>query len=578
MKKIILSSLMAAAAAVPALAGVDNINYQAVIKNGNNVVSSKAVEMKFELLDKAENVVYTEDQTATTNAAGYVSCQLGGEALSTIEWGDLTLRVSINLGNGYEVISNEAVSSVPTALYALRSADSDEIKAAVEELMIENESNKTSILGINAELVKFDGFIEDVENFNNDLSEKLEPMMGLNYEEINEFHERVSDRLVVLSESNDEIVEAVEGLVKENEDIKANLKDLGADAAQIEGLAQKVENVEGTLKTIIQGEDGEEGMFVQIGNALGEIGETVEGLVKENEDIKANLRDLGADVAQIEGLAQELDELNNNTDAFATMVEGRFDKVEKGLADTDTAIEQLTEQTDAFATMVENRIDKLQGEVATLDNDFENLGENLNNVGTIARANEQAIDELNTNTEAFATSVETRFDKVEKELSDAQNDLANLGENFEKVGEIVRANETAVNELNTNTEAFAEMVETRMDKVEKELADTDNDIENVKENLTNAFTAVNAEIAEINGQIENLNQVAAVARANEEAIEQLNTNTEAFAGLTENRIDRLQKDIEIVSDEVQVLKDTLDQLIQALKDLDVLPTAFSAGK
>lgn len=73
MNKFLLSSLIAAAAAVPAFAGVNNINYQAVIKDAEGVVKDKQVELKFELLDNA-TVVYSEEQAPTTNAAGLVVC------------------------------------------------------------------------------------------------------------------------------------------------------------------------------------------------------------------------------------------------------------------------------------------------------------------------------------------------------------------------------------------------------------------------------------------------------------------------------------------------------------------------
>ncbi|MDE5871282.1 MAG: hypothetical protein K2H22_05035 [Muribaculaceae bacterium] len=306
MKKILLSSLIAAAAAVPAFAGVDNINYQAVIKNGSNVVANTEVAMKFELLDKAETVVYSEEQSQKTNASGYVACQLGkDDALSTIEWGDLTLRVSVNLGNGFEIISNEAVSSVPTALYALRSADSDEIKEVVEELMLDNESTKTSLIGVNAELVKLNGFVEEVDAFNTDLVEKLEPMMGLNYEEVNDFHQRVSETLLALNEN--------------------------------------------------------------------------------------------------------VDEMFTNTDAFATMVEGRFDSLQKLIENTDNDLENIKEN-------LTNAFEAKDAEIAEINAQLENL----NQVGAVVRANEEAIEQLNTSVESFATMVEGRFDKVEKELGDTQ--------------------------------------------------------------------------------------------------------------------------------------------------------------
>ncbi|MDE6696912.1 MAG: hypothetical protein K2K25_08525, partial [Muribaculaceae bacterium] len=240
MKKILLSSFIAAAAAVPAFAGVNNINYQAVIKDGNSVVANKEVSLKFELLDDTDKVVYTEEQTPTTTEAGYVSCQLGQDKdITTLNWGDLSLQVSVDLGSGYQVISKGAVSSVPTALYSLSSADTDALRGEIDD----------------------------------------------------------------------------------------------------------------------------------------------------------------------------------------------------------------------FANLVEYRFDMLQNQADITDSDLENLKENLNMVSEIVRTNETAVDELNTNTDAFATMVEERFDQLQNQADLTDSDLESIKENLTMISEVVRANETAVDELNTNTDA-----------------------------------------------------------------------------------------------------------------------------
>lgn len=113
---------------MPAIAGVNNINYQAVIKNGNHIMANQEVTLKFDLYENGE-VIYSEEQTKTTTDGGYVSCLIGeNDDISGLNWGNLSLEVSVNLGGGFEVISRGPVSSVPTALYALRTAETDEIK------------------------------------------------------------------------------------------------------------------------------------------------------------------------------------------------------------------------------------------------------------------------------------------------------------------------------------------------------------------------------------------------------------------------------------------------------------------
>ncbi|MDE6552031.1 MAG: hypothetical protein K2K98_03575 [Muribaculaceae bacterium] len=352
MKKFLLSSLIAAAAAVPALAGVDNINYQAVIKDGNAVVADKSVALKFELLDKADKVVYSEIQYAKTNAAGYVSCQLGQDKdITELEWGDLKLSVSVDLGSGYQPVSNEAISSVPSAIYSLRSGDTDTLREEV--------------------------------------------------------------------------------------------------------------------------------------------------------------------------------------DAFATMVENRFDQLQG---------------------MVEFEVDEINGQL-----------ENLNNVSTIVRANEEAIDQLNTDTDAFATMVEGRFDQLQKDVENLDNDLENIKENLTNAFNVKDEEIAEINGQLENLNNVAAVVRANEEAIEE----MQGDFKNLDENLTNGFKEMDAKFEEVNGQLENLNQVAAVARANEEAIASLEESTDAFATRVENRFDLLQKEVELMNpeEEIKSLKATIANLEEEIDNL-----------
>ncbi|MDE6512528.1 MAG: hypothetical protein K2L00_10635, partial [Muribaculaceae bacterium] len=404
MKKILLSSLMAAAAAVPAFAGADNINYQAVIKSGNNVVTNQTIELKFELLDNSEKVVYSEDQSVMTNDAGYVSCQLGRENdLTTIEWGDLTLRVSANLGGGYEVISTEAVSSVPTALYALRTADSDEIKEAVEELMQETELNKETILGINAEIVRLDGLTEEFATI-----EQVDQFATMNEARIDKLQEQVDQA-----------------------DKKAE-----EDYMDLKGSILKIE----TNLSALQG--------------------------KQLEDNNA---------------------LTDQIDAFATMNETRLDKMQNQMDLTDATVEENYDELKGFIERNEKNISVLQGTV------------------------NEKVEALENSLSAIASPTDP--DSMMNQINNA------MGELGEAVEGLVKENEETTSRLNAISADVAQ-IEGLAEKVDG----LDGDLENIKENLTNAFEAKDAEIAEINGQLENLNNVAAVVRANSEANETLDAD------------------------------------------------------
>ena len=240
---------MAAAAAMPAIAGVDNINYQAVIKDADGIVKDTKVDLKFELLDD-QTVVYTEEQAPTTNASGLVVCQLGGDdALTDLNWGNLTLKVSVNLGHGYQVISNEPISSVPTALYALKSADSEMIIDEVQTLILENETTKETILGINAELVKLNGVADDVEDLKQsfeNLGENLDnsfSQMQAQFDEVNGQLENLNQVAAVVR-ANEEAIETLQGDFNNlGENLDNSFSQMTAQFDEVEGQLENLNQV-----------------------------------------------------------------------------------------------------------------------------------------------------------------------------------------------------------------------------------------------------------------------------------------------------------------------------------------------
>ncbi|MDE7347233.1 MAG: hypothetical protein K2N48_10920 [Muribaculaceae bacterium] len=455
MKKLILSTMIAAAAAIPALAGVNNVNYQAVIKDGNNVVANKEVAMKFELLNGTE-VVWSQEQKPTTTANGLVACQLG-EGIDAIDWNaDLTLQVSVDLGNGFEVISNEAVSSVPSAL---RSADAQELYPVVIELMEDNENTKETLLGVNAQLAQLDGFIEEVsdfhervsealinlnelsesyDEFNQRISDELQKLIGLDYEELGDFNQRVSDRLAYLSD----LLDTIEGTDYANmvTELKAKLEELSTYSSKIEELEAFNDRLSEQLEPMV-------------------------------------------------GLNYE--EIND----FHERVNG--------------ALINLQEVTDEIS------------------GDLENIKENLTNA----------------------------FEAKDAEIAEINSQIENL-QNFATVVQ----EEYATNE---SVEAAFDRLGTTLDKLQKQADATDTDLKNIEENLTNAFEAKDAEIAEINGQLENLQNFATVVQeeyATNESVESMATNYDAL-------IEKVQNNVGVIGNEVEGLSKDMEDVKANVKDM-----------
>jgi uncharacterized protein (TIGR02145 family) len=106
------------------------MSYQAVIRNSNDsLLISTQVGMRISLVQGTPTgtVVFSETQTATTNANGLVSLQIGmGTAVSGtfagIDWAEgpyyVKTETDLNGGANYTIISSNEILSVPYALFS----------------------------------------------------------------------------------------------------------------------------------------------------------------------------------------------------------------------------------------------------------------------------------------------------------------------------------------------------------------------------------------------------------------------------------------------------------------------------
>lgn len=134
-----------------------SINYQAVVRDGEtgSELVNQFVGMRFTILGDGPNsdAVYQEEHIIETNAFGLVNLRIGnGEeplgSMEDIEWGvgEKWLQVEIDLGDGYEEISNSRFVSVPYALHAdvaatadnVDDADADPTNELIDTLVFDN--------------------------------------------------------------------------------------------------------------------------------------------------------------------------------------------------------------------------------------------------------------------------------------------------------------------------------------------------------------------------------------------------------------------------------------------------------
>ena len=130
MKKLIFSFLFLLASTAAWAQVPQQISYQSIIRDGNNVVvASSPVGIKISLLQGSAtgSAVYVETHRKTTNANGLVSLEIGtGTVLSgsfaSIDWSNGPYLIQTETdpmgGVNYNILGIAALNSVPYALYA----------------------------------------------------------------------------------------------------------------------------------------------------------------------------------------------------------------------------------------------------------------------------------------------------------------------------------------------------------------------------------------------------------------------------------------------------------------------------
>lgn len=130
MKKNILMAVFCLILSAMSFAQVPQMmSYQAVVRGSdNNLVVNQQISMRVSILQESTDgvAIYTETHSATTNANGLASIEIGNgtsnDDFSAINWANgpyfVKTETDVNGGENYEIVGVSQLLSVPYAMYA----------------------------------------------------------------------------------------------------------------------------------------------------------------------------------------------------------------------------------------------------------------------------------------------------------------------------------------------------------------------------------------------------------------------------------------------------------------------------
>ena len=145
-----------------------SMSYQSVLRNSSNaLVANTAVGIKISVLQGNLDgiAVYTETQTATTNANGLVSLQIGTGSptigtFSQIDWANGPYFIKTESdptgGSNYSITGTQQLASVPYALYAAKSGGNAFETTAMDPTAIYNTNTGNVGIGTDDPHAKLD--------------------------------------------------------------------------------------------------------------------------------------------------------------------------------------------------------------------------------------------------------------------------------------------------------------------------------------------------------------------------------------------------------------------------------------
>ncbi|NND32954.1 MAG: collagen-like protein [Saprospiraceae bacterium] len=141
-KRIILFIMLIICWVSAALAQSAGFHYQASLRDaGGNALSNQNLTVRLSI-QSADGLLYGETQQTSTNDFGIFSIEVGSQSpteFSELPWGKgpMTMDVEIDDGGGFSTFGTTNLTSVPYALFAVKSGDSN----SIEDIQVDEQGN-----------------------------------------------------------------------------------------------------------------------------------------------------------------------------------------------------------------------------------------------------------------------------------------------------------------------------------------------------------------------------------------------------------------------------------------------------
>ncbi|MDE6844009.1 MAG: hypothetical protein K2J24_10840, partial [Muribaculaceae bacterium] len=334
MKKIFLSAIVAAAAALPTFAAVDTLNYSAVVRDANgNAVANQEVSLLFQFVEEG-NIIFDETVKVTTSSAGVVNYAIGStKSLDGIDWtaNDIKLSVSMDLngGDNFTPVANSDVASVPTALYALKSADTENLYNDVDALYGKSERTENQLNQISADFANLG------ENLDNLVTE-----MTTHFDEVNAQLENLNMVSAVVRANEEQIEKNTADIATVKNDAYNEFEDI---YQQLGSLEQVVKAVEGLEAWHLENDENILNLLPTF-NAMNEL---LEENTEKIEELERSHSLLIATITPIEELsaqnANDIEALQGTTDRFASQITQLQSQVAENLANYQEDFQRMAD-------------------------------------------------------------------------------------------------------------------------------------------------------------------------------------------------------------------------------------------